>query len=198
MPKIKPEPGWSRYTPHSKSNPSNLPPELQDPEFVAEQKLKEEVELEKRRKRLAKGEGSARFEIVDTKKKEEVIEAIKAQINSSDYLFTSLEEVLSTLSMELYKAAIKFKIDKDDDIIWEVKRRFAEVKARRLMEASKDSRNFTTIYKAMFADDDKLQRVTPSFKPKTAAEKSGGIKIEMVGGLTEEDRKSALDSEQED
>lgn len=191
MGKNDPKPGWSKYTPHKKSNPSGLPPELQDPEFVAKVEAEEAAKREQMMENISNGaNGNQESRAVDLNNRDEVFMAVKSQINSNDFLFTSIEEVLDTLSIGLNKAAKSFDLENDEELKYEVRRRFAEVRSHRMMEASKDSRNFTTIFKAVLATSDQAAKLGVKTKDKSSLE---GITIHMESRLTDNDIRNAKD-----
>ena len=106
-------------------------------------------------------------------------EHLMAIIQSNDYLFAELDDLLGQLPYMIRQVADKFKIDKDKELQYEIQRSLTEVRNEARMTALKNGKNFDLGFKVISKEEER-DRMSATYKPtkkRTAVEQ---IKIQHV------------------
>ena len=175
------------------TNPSALPPELQDPDYVNRKKVEYyemlEREAEKENKRGPQKPWKSKYLL---------IEAVKEQINNPAYLFDTVEEAIYSMSLEFIKAAKRFEIFDNEDLQELVKHRLAMWTAQqRKVIGEKSVSGYEVVVKTT-GEFKKAQRLAPGLKQDEAERTRQHVDIKIHEGMSRERIAQAVSNAEEE
>ena len=110
---------------------------------------------------------------------EKVKAKLMAFIQSDDFLFAELEDLINQLPYTANQAIQRFKLDKDKELQYEIQRRLTEVRNAARMASLKSGKNFDIGYKVISKEDER-ERLSATYKPTKKKETPDTIVIQHV------------------